>query len=148
MKSNVQNIFYLCYSPTSASDMSGFIGDVMKKKLMDFINSRTTPLGLIIDGTVSDSNVHFVIMLFQVLQNNSPTTHFYRVCLYLCHCIHWFEYLCCHFAFPFQFIELKKKADAETISSEIIKAMTDDGIHDAVAKDLVSFTTDGMFHIG
>ena len=57
-------------------------------------------------------------------------------------------YLCCHFAFPFQFIELKKKADAETISSEIIKAMTDDGIHDAVAKDLVSFTTDGMFHIG
>ena len=79
--------------------MTNVIGTLMKKRLVDYIRSSPYPvgmirvsnselwqlidifeiLGMIVDGSVSESNIKLFAILFQLIEKNAATCHFYGV---------------------------------------------------------------------
>ena len=59
--------------------MTNVIGTLMKKRLVDYIRSSPYPVGMIVDGSVSESNIKLFAILFQLIEKNAATCHFYGV---------------------------------------------------------------------
>ena len=113
------------FSPNSAKKITHMISMSFHQSLIDHILSTNSPVGMIIDGSVSGPNKHFVAILFEVIENNTPTCHFYRL------------------------VQLGVQEDANAIVEAILAAFKEDGIYEKLQKTLVSFTSDGvsgLFH--
>ena len=135
------------FSPYSAMQMSNTISSAMKNSLVDYIKSTPYPVGLICDGSTTQSNIHLFAILFQVIdKNNSPTCHFYTVSLFLIsrYVPTWMKLVSIKNWLPnFQFVELHKFADAKTITNTVIEELKKSTLYPALQQKLLSFTSDG-----
>ena len=61
------------FSPQTARTMTRMISQSFHESLINHILATDLPVGMIIDGSVSGTNQHFVAVLFELIENNAPT---------------------------------------------------------------------------
>ena len=102
--------------------MTRLISSVMHKSLIHYIQTANVPIGIVVDGSVSEANQHFLVVLFVLIEGaNVATCHLYR------------------------FIEFRKRGDAEALAAGLKQVFENDSILDALKEKLIVFTSDGMF---
>ena len=107
------------FSHKSAVSMTNSISTSMHGLLLKKIKTENLPLGLILDGSTDSSNNHYIALLFQLLEDNLPKVHFYRL------------------------VTLGSKENADAMVEKIVNAFKEDNIFLDMKKKLVAFTSDG-----
>ena len=111
------NMGWRFFSRHGAAIITNSISEKMHDLLLQHIRTMDGRLGIIIDGSTDHNNNHLVTVLFQLLENNSPKCHFYRM------------------------LKLGSEEDAEAHLNILIKAFEDDNILGAVRDKLISYTS-------
>ena len=70
---------YRYFSQAGAAMITNSISEKMHELLLEHIRTMDGKFGIILDGTTDHSNNHLVTVLFELLEQNSPKCHFYRM---------------------------------------------------------------------
>ncbi len=109
------------YERTSALRMATFIGDYMHSRLIESLNTRRgyEPLAIIVDGSTDPNQNHYLIVYFQVLDNNFPLIYFYRL------------------------IPLTDDETANGLLDKLKEAWEEDGLTAFMKHNIIGFASDG-----
>lgn len=108
------------YERTSCTRISVFISQVMHKTLIGYLIKNQMPISIIVDDSTGLLTVHYKIVYFQTIEDNSPVIYFYKL------------------------IELK--AETGEANFECVKsAWENEGqdFYDYMQKNLIGFASDG-----
>lgn len=67
------------YHRKSATEMMNSMSNYMHKQLVDYMFYSNLPFSIIIDGSTDKSNNHYLIIYFQLLENDVPILCFYKL---------------------------------------------------------------------
>lgn len=67
------------YDKTAATKMMSCMSAHMHRLLLQHMVSQNLPFSIIIDGSSDKTDIHYLIIYFQILENNIPSVVFYRL---------------------------------------------------------------------
>ena len=109
---------YHHYEETSANRMKGVISNSMHQKMIKFLESTSTPISIILDGSTDKGLNHYLVVLIQAIEDHKPIVYFYRLIL------------------------IGDETAAGLLES-LIHAFEEDGITEVMKARLFSFASDG-----
>ena len=108
---------YRYASKNGAAMITHSISEKMHQLLLEHVRTMEGKMGIILDGTTDHSNNHLITVLFELLEENSPKCHYYRM------------------------LQLGSEENADAHLNILIKAFEEDNILDAVKTKLISYTS-------
>jgi len=99
--------------------MMELISEGMHSTLLESLKTNSNPVSIILDGSTSTDVVHFLVVLFQTLENNRPIVYFYLL------------------------NQLGVQETARALPTTLLDAFNKNGLMEYLEKNLAGFGSDG-----